>query len=60
MMAAEYASPIPGRDFKSSADADLISISLLEVEPLDAGLLVLALEFFGLWYGAPTSARCRH
>jgi hypothetical protein len=58
MIAAEYASPMPGSDFSSSCEAELISINLLEVEPLDAGLLVggcLAFEPLGAWYGAAAS-----
>ena len=54
MIAAEYASPMPGSDFSSSWDAVLISISLEEVELVEVWSVAddLALELLGGWYGA--------
>src|SRR5579864_8848763 len=60
MMAAEYASPMPGSAFSSSCEAELMSISLLEAGAVVAVLLGAGfLDFEPLldaWYGAAASA----
>jgi hypothetical protein len=49
---------MPGSDFNSSAEAELMSINLLEAVLLGVGLLVAGVfvfEVLGAWYGAPMS-----